>query len=79
MGSAERFCKVTKGCWNCIPSFVLEDRNKMINWIANLFNNKNKHSDIVRFIRTEYFKDVEHLTDDDVILYYNITHKRRKN
>ncbi len=51
----------------------------MINWIANLFNNKNKHSDIVRFIRTEYFKDVEHLTDDDVILYYNITHKRRKN
>ena len=63
----------------CIPFIVLQERKKMTKWIAKLFNNKNKHSDIVRFIRTEYFEDVKHLTDDDVILYYNITHKRRKN
>jgi hypothetical protein len=51
----------------------------MSKWIAKLFKNKTKHSDIVRFIRTEYYNDVKHLTDDDVILYYDhITHKRRK-
>lgn len=78
MGSAERFCKVTKGCWNCIPSFVLEDRKKMTKWIAKLFNNKTRHADIVRFIRTEYGKETGHLTDEDCLHYYNhITHKRR--
>lgn len=66
-----------KGCF-CVPLFVLEDDNKMLKWIANLFQSKNKYSDIVRFIRTEYYGDTKHLSDEDVISYYNyITHKRR--
>ena len=51
----------------------------MLKWIANLFQNETKYSDIVRFIRTEYYHDVKHLNDEDVVLYYDyITHKRRK-
>jgi hypothetical protein len=51
----------------------------MSKWIAKLFKNKTKHSDIVRFIRTEYHQDTKHLKDEDVLAYYDyITHKRRK-
>jgi len=51
----------------------------MLKWIAKLFQNENKYSDIVRFIRTEYYNDTKHLTDADVLSYYDyITHKRRK-
>jgi uncharacterized protein YehS (DUF1456 family) len=50
----------------------------MTKWIAKLFNNKNRHSDIVRFIRTEYADDVKHLHDHDVVEFYNhIMTKRR--
>ena len=76
MGSAERFSKINKGMLELHPSFVLEDRNKMTKWIAKLFDNKTRHADIVRFIRTEYGKETGHLTDDDCIhYYYHITHK----
>ena len=40
----------------------------MSKWIAKLFEPKHNSNDIVRFIRTEYFEDVKHLTDDDVIM-----------
>lgn len=64
---------------SCVPLLILEDDNKMTKWIANLFQSKNKYTDIVRFIRTEYYNDTKHLTDEDVISYYDyITHKRRK-
>lgn len=51
----------------------------MLKWIANLFQPKEKYSDIVRFIRTEYHNDTKHLNDNDIIAYYDyITrHKRR--
>lgn len=50
----------------------------MLKWIANLFLPKRNYSDIVRFIRTEYQNDVKHLSDEDVVSYYQyITHKRR--
>ena len=51
----------------------------MSKWIAKLFQNKTNHSEIVRFIRTEYHNDVKHLKDEDVVSYYEyITRKRRK-
>lgn len=51
----------------------------MLKWIANLFQPKEKYSDIVRFIRTEYYHDTKHLTDDDIMSYYDhITAKKRR-
>ena len=51
----------------------------MTKWIANLFNKKGDPSDIVRFVRTEYHADTQHLADDDCIRYYNnlMSKKRR--
>ena len=51
----------------------------MSKWIAKLFEPKYNQNDIVRFVRTEYRNDVEHLSDMDVVLYYNnlMTKKRR--
>jgi uncharacterized protein YehS (DUF1456 family) len=62
-----------------IPFIVLEERNKMSKWIAKLFPMQGNASDIVRFVRTEYRSDVEHLSDIDVVLYYNnlMSKKRR--
>ena len=51
----------------------------MTKWIAKLFANKSSASDIVRYIRTEFRGDTDHLTDDDSIRYYNhITHTKRR-
>jgi len=51
----------------------------MSKWIANLFQSKKGKSDLVRFIRTEYYQDTKHLQDDDVLSYYDyISHTRRK-
>jgi len=50
----------------------------MSKWIAKLFEMKTNRSDIVRFIRTEYYKDTKHLKDEDCLAFYqHITHKRR--
>lgn len=51
----------------------------MSKWIAKLFEPKHNSNDIVRFIRTEYRFDTEHLRDEDVIAYYNnlMSKKRR--
>jgi hypothetical protein len=51
----------------------------MSKWIAKLFEPKHNSNDIVRFVRTEYRKDTEHLHDVDVIAYYNnlMSKKRR--
>jgi len=51
----------------------------MTKWIAKMFPMKQNHNDIVRFVRTEYRSDVEHLSDIDVVLYYNnlMSKKRR--
>ena len=43
----------------------------MTKWIAKMFPMKQNDNDIVRFVRTEYRNDVEHLSDIDVVLYYN--------
>jgi uncharacterized protein YehS (DUF1456 family) len=43
----------------------------MSKWIAKLFETKYNTNDIVRFVRTEYRSDTEHLRDEDVIAYYN--------
>jgi len=51
----------------------------MSKWFAKLFQTKTKHTDIVRFIRTEYHKDTKHLNDEDVLAYYEyITHTKRR-
>lgn len=51
----------------------------MSKWIAKLFQTKPNHTDIIRYIRTEYAADTKHLKDEDVLSYYEyITHKRRK-
>jgi len=51
----------------------------MTKWIANLFNKKGNPCDIVRFVRTEYHADTQHLADDDCVRYYNnlMSKKRR--
>lgn len=50
----------------------------MLKWMTNLFQKKERYSDIVRFIRTEYYHDTKHLNDDDIIAYYDyMTRKRR--
>ena len=51
----------------------------MTKWIAKMFPMKQNDNDIVRFVRTEYRSDVEHLSDIDVVLYYNnlMSKKRR--
>jgi uncharacterized protein YehS (DUF1456 family) len=51
----------------------------MSKWIAKLFETKYNANDIVRFVRTEYRSDTEHLRDEDVIAYYNnlMSKKRR--
>ena len=43
----------------------------MSKWIAKLFQTKPNANDIVRFIRTEYRSDTEHLRDEDVLNYYD--------
>jgi hypothetical protein len=43
----------------------------MSKWIAKLFQTKPNANDIVRFIRTEYRSDTEHLRDEDVLHYYD--------
>ena len=62
-----------------IPFIVLEERNKMSKWIAKLFPMQGNESDIVRFVRTEYRNEVQHLKDSDVVLFYNtmMSKKRR--
>jgi len=51
----------------------------MTKWIARLFSNKSSASDIVRYIRTEFRGDTDHLTDEDCLHYYNhITHTKRR-
>ena len=51
----------------------------MTKWIAKLFNKKGNPCDIVRFVRTEYRNEVQHLKDSDVVLFYNtmMSKKRR--
>ena len=48
----------------------------MLKWLYNkLFDTPNPN-DIVRYIRTEYRQDTEHLEDEDVLKYYDyITHR----
>ena len=55
----------------CIPFVFLTGRNIMSKWIAKLFQTKPNANDIVRFIRTEYRSDTEHLRDEDVLHYYD--------
>jgi len=43
----------------------------MSKWIAKLFPMQGNDSDIVRFVRTEYRNEVQHLKDSDVVLFYN--------
>ena len=50
----------------------------MTKWIAKMFPMKQNHNDIVRFVRTEYRSDVEHLSDIDVVLYYNNLMSKKK-
>ena len=51
----------------------------MSKWIAKLFQSKKGASDIVRYIRTEYYNDTKHLRDEDVLSFYDyISHTRRK-
>ena len=51
----------------------------MSKWIEKLFPMKQNHADIIRFIRTEYRADTEHLRDEDVMHYYNhIMNKTRR-
>ena len=51
----------------------------MTKWIAKMFPMKQNHNDIVRFVRTEYRNEVQHLKDSDVVLFYNtmMSKKRR--
>ncbi len=51
----------------------------MTKWIAKLFPTKGNPCDIVRFVRTEYRADTEHLADEDCVRYYNnlMSTKRR--
>ena len=39
---------------------------------------KQNHADIIRFIRTEYRNDTEHLRDEDVIHYYDHIMKSKR-
>ena len=51
----------------------------MTKLIAKLFSNKRESNDIVRYIRTEYRADTEHLQDEDCLHYYNhILHTKRR-
>jgi len=79
MGIHERAQKVKLGMQVRIPFIVLEERNKMSKWIAKLFPMQGNASDIVRFVRTEYRNEVQHLKDSDVVLFYNtmMSKKRR--
>ena len=52
----------------------------MTKLIAKLFSNKREMNDIVRYIRTEYREDTEHLRDEDYAHYYNhILHTKKEN
>ena len=44
-----------------------------------MFPKKQNNNDIVRFVRTEYQADTQHLADDDCVRYYNnlMSRKRR--
>lgn len=60
----------------------LRERRVMIGWsILDLFkpNPIPKHKmDVVRFIRMEYGKEVQHLHDEDVLAFYNTMLTKRR-
>lgn len=46
--------------------------------VLDLFKKAPKNTDIIRFIRTEYSNEVQHLHDNDVVAYYELMLNNRR-
>ena len=52
--------------------------SKALNILRRLFEPKANSNDMVRYIRTEFGKETEHLADEDCLEYYNYYLTRRR-
>ena len=43
---------------------------KILNWIIDLLDPKPSYADTVRYVRTEFGKETNHLSDEDCLEYY---------